>query len=174
MKTSSIDEFSASIVTANKPIADPLLSVGAVGEASQFNLFNMADLMLTYRSRPPMTFDRRPFYKISLLRGRSRVEYTDRVVEIDQSSLFFATPREPYRWVPYDLAQTGYFCVFTDEFLRTSQSKVCVPSLLLTTRCNCPFDTSVSGSGTVTLIRMESGSSYIWSLQGHHTLAPNP
>ncbi|MBO0930022.1 helix-turn-helix domain-containing protein [Fibrella aquatilis] len=129
MKTSSIDDFSASIVTADKPAADPLLLVGAVGEVSQFNLFNMADLMRTYRSRPPMTFDRRPFYKISLLRGRSRVEYTDRVVEIDQSSLFFATPREPYRWVPYDLAQTGYFCVFTDEFLLPAKSGIVLDDL---------------------------------------------
>ena len=129
MKISSIDEFSASIVTVNKPATDPLLSVGAVGEASQFNLFNMADLMLTYRSRPPMTFDRRPFYKISLLRGRSRVEYTDRVVEVDQSSLFFATPREPYRWVPHELAQTGYFCVFTDEFLLPAKSGIMLDEL---------------------------------------------
>lgn len=33
--------------------------------------------MLGYRNRPPMTFDRRAFYKISLMRGRSRVEYAD-------------------------------------------------------------------------------------------------
>ncbi len=129
MKTSSLDEFSASIVTAAKPVSDPLLPSGAVREGGQFNLFNMADLMLTYRSRPPMTFDRRPFYKISLLRGRSRVEYTDRMVEIEQSSLFFATPREPYRWVPYDLAQTGYFCVFTDEFLLPAKSGIVLDDL---------------------------------------------
>jgi AraC family transcriptional regulator, transcriptional activator of pobA len=129
MKGGTLDEFSASIIATEGPVPDMLLPLGAVREASQFNLFNMADLMLTYRSRPPMTFDRRPFYKISLLRGRSRVEYVDRVVEIERCSLFFATPREPYRWVPYDLAQTGYFCVFTDEFLLPAKSGIVLDEL---------------------------------------------
>ena len=83
-----------------------------------FNVFNVADLLLTGRDRPPMTFDRRAFYKISLLRGRSRVEHADQVVEIAGAALWVVTHRVPYRWQPHDQAQTGYFCVFTDEFLR--------------------------------------------------------
>lgn len=129
MKTSSLGEFSAGLATAAGSTLDPLLSPGIHREAGQFNLFNMADLMVGYRNRPPMTFDRRPFYKISLIRGRSRVEFADQAVEVEQSSLFFATPREPYRWVPYDLAQTGYFCVFTDEFLLPAQSGIVLDEL---------------------------------------------
>ena len=33
------------------------------------------------------------------------------------NNLWFASHRVPYRWLPHDQAQAGYFCVFTDEFL---------------------------------------------------------
>ena len=86
-------------------------------EVGQFNVFNVADLMLNYRNRPPMTFDRRAFYKISLIRGRSQIEYADQLVEVAHQALWFVTRRVPYRWLPQDLDQKGYFCIFTDEFL---------------------------------------------------------
>ncbi|MCC3158204.1 helix-turn-helix transcriptional regulator [Hymenobacter sp. 15J16-1T3B] len=82
-----------------------------------FNVVDMADLMTGYRERPPMVFERRAYYKICLLRGRSRVEYADQTLDIEQQALFWNTPRVPYRWVPHDLAQAGHFCIFTDEFL---------------------------------------------------------
>ena len=73
--------------------------------------------MLANRGKPPMTFDRRAYYKISLICGRGLVEYADRVVDIQRRALGFVTLRVPYRWLPLEPAQTGYFCVFTDEFL---------------------------------------------------------
>ncbi|OUJ72812.1 helix-turn-helix domain-containing protein [Hymenobacter crusticola] len=86
-------------------------------EVGHFNVFNVTDLMLTYPNRPPMTFDRQPFYKISLIRGKSRVEIADRAIEVEGKALWFATSKVPYRWQPHDANQTGYFCIFTDEFL---------------------------------------------------------
>ncbi len=47
-------------------------------EVDRFNVFNVADLMRVRRERPPMLFDRRAFYKISLISGRSRLEYAGR------------------------------------------------------------------------------------------------
>ena len=82
-----------------------------------------------YHSKPPMAFDRRAFYKISLIRGRSRVEYADQVVDIAQHALWFATSRVPYRWLPQDEAQTGYFCIFTDAFLLPAQGKMVLDEL---------------------------------------------
>ncbi|WP_201978361.1 helix-turn-helix domain-containing protein [Hymenobacter rubidus] len=88
-----------------------------------FNVFNVADLMLANRDRPPMTFDRRAFYKISLIRGRSRIEFADQVVELEAGALWFASSRVPYRWLPHDQNQTGHFCVFTDEFLQPTKGR---------------------------------------------------
>ncbi|MBC8154121.1 MAG: helix-turn-helix transcriptional regulator [Bacteroidetes bacterium] len=93
-------------------------------EVGHFNVFSVEDLMLGYHNKPPMTFDRRAFYKISLVRGRSRVEYADKVVDIDQHALWFATSQVPYRWLPHDQDQTGYFCIFTDAFLRPAKGRV--------------------------------------------------
>ena len=93
-------------------------------EVGHFNVFNVADLMLANRDRPPMTFDRRAFYKISLIRGRSRIEYADQVVEVAAGALWFASSRVPYRWLPHDQDQTGHFCIFTDEFLLPAKGRV--------------------------------------------------
>jgi len=97
--------------------ASPLLPADPPHEIGHFNVFNVADLMLSYRGRPPMSFDRRTFYKISLIDGRSRIEYADQAVEVEGPALWFASHRVPYRWLPHDLEQVGYFCVFTEDFL---------------------------------------------------------
>lgn len=106
----------------------------ASGRRSGFNVFSVEDLMLGYHSKPPMAFDRRAFYKISLVRGRSRVEYADKVVDIDQHALWFATSRVPYRWLPHDPAQTGYFCIFTDEFLLPAKGRAGLDELPIFSR----------------------------------------
>jgi AraC-like DNA-binding protein len=111
-----------------RPVADagiklPVLPV-LPSEVGHFNVFNVADLMLNYRNRPPMTFHRRAFYKISLIRGKSRIEYADQAIDVSQEALWFSTPRIPYRWLPNDLDQTGYFCIFTEEFLRPARGIV--------------------------------------------------
>ena len=107
-------------------------------EVGHFNVFNVADLMLGSRNRPPMTFDRRAFYKISLIRGRSRVEFADQAVEVEGCALWFATSRVPYRWLPHDVEQTGYFCVFTDEFLPPANGGVVLAELAVFQPGGCP------------------------------------
>lgn len=64
-----------------------------------------------------MPYDRRAYYKISLIRGKNRVEYADRTIEIEENAILFATPKIPYNYLPLDKEQSGHFCVFTAEFL---------------------------------------------------------
>lgn len=109
--------------------SETLLPPGIQHEVGHFNVFSVADLMLGYHNKPPMAFDRRAFYKISLVRGRSRVEYADKVVDIDQHALWFATSQVPYRWLPQDPSQTGYFCIFTDEFLLPVKGRMSLEEL---------------------------------------------
>lgn len=118
--------------------AVPLLP-GAQREVGHFNLFHLADLMPNYRTRPPMTFDRRAFYKISLICGRSRIEYADQVVEVEGKTLWFVTHRVPYRWVPHDLDQTGFFCVFTDEFMHAGKGGLALEELAVFQPRGCPI-----------------------------------
>ncbi len=63
-----------------------------------------------------MPYNRRKYYKISLIRGRNRAEYADKTVSIEKNALLFATPKVPYHWIPEDARQSGSFCVFTEDF----------------------------------------------------------
>lgn len=121
MKPHPLEELYAKVASATAATPNPVLPADMQREIGQFNVFDVADLMLNNTSRPPMTFDRRAFHKISLISGRSRVEYADQAVEVAGRALWVATHRVPYRWLPHDAAQTGYFCVFTDEFLRPAK-----------------------------------------------------
>jgi AraC-like DNA-binding protein len=76
-----------------------------------------------------MPYNRRDYYKISLISGRNRAEYADKVIEIEENALLFATPKVPYNWVPHDMDQAGYFCIFTDEFLLPAKSGVVLDEL---------------------------------------------
>jgi AraC family transcriptional activator of pobA len=98
-------------------------------EIGHFNVFNIEELIQRLRKKPEMPYNRRAYYKISLIAGRNRAEYADKVIEIEKNALLFATPRVPYNYVPYDLDQSGYFCVFTEEFLREVKSGVQIDDL---------------------------------------------
>ncbi len=102
---------------------------GDAKDAGQFNVFRVADLILASRARPPMPFDRRDFFKISLLSGRSRIEYADQVVDVAGKALWFASSRIPYRWQPLDAKQSGYFCIFNDVFLQASRGRLVIEEL---------------------------------------------
>ncbi|UJH67713.1 helix-turn-helix domain-containing protein [Allomuricauda sp. SCSIO 65647] len=64
----------------------------------------------------PMPFNRRDYFKISLVRGKSRVHYADKVVKVEKQVMVFSNPQIPYNWEKIDEQLTGYFCVFTDAF----------------------------------------------------------
>ena len=64
----------------------------------------------------PMPFNRRDYFKISLVKGQSRVHYADKVVNVEKQVMVFSNPQIPYNWERIDEQLTGYFCVFTDTF----------------------------------------------------------
>jgi len=90
-------------------------------DIGHFNVFNIADMYKTCKSKPVMPYNRRTYYKISLIRGRNNVEYADKVVEIETYGVLFATPKIPYRYTPLDGDQSGHFCVFTKDFMAKSK-----------------------------------------------------
>jgi AraC-like DNA-binding protein len=134
MPSSSLETLYSKLTPADSFVLPPPLP----REVGHFNVFNVADLMAGSRDRPPMTFDRRAFYKISLIRGRSRVEYADQAVEVAEQALWFATSRVPYRWLPHNAEQVGYFCVFTEEFLGPASGGLVLEELPVFQPGNCP------------------------------------
>ena len=108
-----------------------LVPEGINKEIGHFNVFKIDELMAKIRAerKPAMPYNRRAYYKISVIRGRNKAEYADKVINIEKNALLFATPKIPYNYVPQDDNQFGYFCVFTDSFLNQSKSGVILEDL---------------------------------------------
>ncbi|SDQ28779.1 AraC family transcriptional regulator [Flagellimonas zhangzhouensis] len=99
-------------------------------DIGHFNVFNISE----YRARlskGEMRYDRRSYYKISLINGKNRAEYADKTIVIEDKALLFASPKIPYNYVPQDEEQSGYFCVFTENFLSKDKSGVILEKLPL-------------------------------------------
>jgi len=98
-------------------------------ELGHFNVFKLHELVAAGNKRTVMPYNRRAYYKISLISGRNRAEYADKVIDIEKNALLFATPKIPYHWLPQDEKQHGHFCIFTAEFLMQSKSGVVLDDL---------------------------------------------
>jgi AraC-like DNA-binding protein len=93
-----------------------LLPGGIQREVGHFNVFDIADIWEPTQMRPATPYACRSFYKISLLRSRSRTEYANQVIDIEPDALVFSTPKVSFQWWPAE-PQQGQFCLFTAEFL---------------------------------------------------------
>jgi AraC-like DNA-binding protein len=97
--------------------------------AGNFNVITVDDLMKSYAVDQKLPYSRKAFYKISLIKGRNRAEYADKVIQINDRALLFATPRIPYHWIPADTQQSGIFCVFTEEFMQNGKGGLSLDQL---------------------------------------------
>jgi AraC family transcriptional activator of pobA len=107
-----------------------LIPEGINKEIGHFNVFRIAEMAARIKAKPTvMPYNRRAYYKISMISGRNKAEYADKVIDIEKNALLFATPKIPYNYVPQDDDQHGFFCIFTDEFLVQSKSGVVLDDL---------------------------------------------
>lgn len=79
-----------------------------------FNVFKLDEF--TSAKPKPMPFNRRDYFKISLVKGKSKVHYADKTIAVEKQVLVFSNPQIPYNWERIDEQLTGYFCVFTETF----------------------------------------------------------
>lgn len=98
-------------------------------EIGHFNVFRIDELMARMREKGEMPYNRRAYYKISLIIGKNRAEYADKIIDIKKNALLFATPRIPYNYIPQDEQQAGHFCIFTADFLMPNKSGVVLDEL---------------------------------------------
>ncbi|WPP49080.1 helix-turn-helix domain-containing protein [Catalinimonas niigatensis] len=129
IKSTSLNEFYQEAVSFTGKDIQTLLPPGIHKEIGHFNVFNISDTLKEVKRKQVMPYNRRAYYKISLIRGKNRAEYADKVINIENNALLFATPKVPYHWIPQDENQSGSFCVFTDEFLVKNKSGVVLDEL---------------------------------------------
>lgn len=79
------------------------------------NVYNRAHCS---RSTP---YRRRDFYKISLINEGGVVHYADKSIELSRPALVFSNPMIPYAFEAAPGKQTGYFCLFTAEFIQGAE-----------------------------------------------------
>ncbi len=114
---SSLEDFYREMTLKLGKDIDSLFPKGLHKEIGHFNVFDIAQTLRQVRLTSEMPYNRRKYYKISLIRGKNRAEYADKTIRIEKNALLFATPKVPYHWIPEDSAQTGSFCVFTEDFM---------------------------------------------------------
>lgn len=102
----TIDSFYERI----QQLLQPLL-----GEAGHFNMFRIEDVLSPDHKQA--NYSRRNFFKISLITGKNRIFYADKIFDIQGTSLVFTNPMMPYLWERVTEEQTGYICIFTEAFL---------------------------------------------------------
>jgi AraC-like DNA-binding protein len=108
-----------------------LIPEGLNKEIGHFNIFKIDEMIAHTKKKGTMPYNRRAYYKISMISGRNKAEYADKVIDIEKNALLFATPKIPYNYVPQDDKQSGFFCIFTDEFLIHTKSGVVLDDLPL-------------------------------------------
>ncbi len=87
-------------------------------ELGHFNVFNLHDLSDGMTKCP--SHGRRELYKISLVSGRNKYHYADKMISIERNALVFTNPNVPHRWEHLSEEQLGMFCIFTEDFLHRS------------------------------------------------------
>ena len=129
IKNTSLDEFYKQAADFTGRDINTLLPPGINKEIGHFNVFDISETIKQVKRKQEMPYNRRAYYKISLIRGKNRAEYADKVMDVEKNALLFATPKVPYHWIPQAEDQSGSFCVFTDEFLIRNKSGIVLDEL---------------------------------------------
>jgi AraC family transcriptional activator of pobA len=129
MNAAPLAEFYQEVTTCTGAELSALLPSGIQQEVGHFNVFSITDLWQADREKPAAPYPCRSFYKITLLNGRSRLDYLDSTIDIVGPALVFSSPKIFHQWLPQGESQTGHFCVFTAEFLRPISSGVVLDEL---------------------------------------------
>ncbi|MFC4740104.1 helix-turn-helix domain-containing protein [Flavobacterium ponti] len=129
MTTISINEFYKEIFKDKCPLTELFFNEQSNEDIGHFNVFNIAEMNSTCKGKLVMPYNRRTYYKISLINGHNIVDYADKQIEIKQKAILFASPRIPYRYTPQNENQSGYFCVFTADFMDISKTALNIDTL---------------------------------------------
>jgi AraC family transcriptional regulator, transcriptional activator of pobA len=93
------------------PVNVPLNNAG-IGHINVFTRESCAEVS---------PYSRRDFYKISLIIGKGKIYYADKWIQIDKPALLFSNPVVPYSWEAESEDQSGWYCLFTEDFIQHSE-----------------------------------------------------
>jgi len=79
-----------------------------------FNVFRLEDCIGP--NAKPVSYTRRDFYKVSLVRGKFLYHYADKSLVVDGTTLIFFSADIPYTVENLSDNNTGFFCIFSSSF----------------------------------------------------------
>ncbi len=129
MENIDIKEFYKEICGNTGCNLDYFLDNKSNTDLGHFNVFDIAKFYYCGNKKSEMTYNRRLYYKISLIKGRNLVEYANKTVLIEKQGILFATPKIPYRYIPQGGDQGGSFCVFTKDFVSKLKTGILIDEL---------------------------------------------
>lgn len=129
IKNTSLQDFYKEVAIFMGKGIEELFPPDIHKEIGHFNVFDIRETYKDVKQKMIMPYNRRAYYKISMIYGKNIAEYADKVIPIHKSALFFGTPKIPYHWIPQDDDQSGSFCVFTSEFMSKGKSGVILDEL---------------------------------------------
>lgn len=130
MDSISVKEFYNDVFGGRCPTLDSFLDDFNNKDIGHFNVFNIEEMYKACsNTKLTMPYNRRTYYKISLIGGKNRVEYADKEIVVQDYAVLFASPKIPYKYVPQDSEQKGHFCIFTKDFLAKSKSGLVIDEL---------------------------------------------
>jgi AraC family transcriptional regulator, transcriptional activator of pobA len=84
-------------------------------QSGQFHLYRREEFACDTVALPANRWN---FYKISLMiQGEGTIHLADKTINTNDSTIIFTNPMIPYAWEPANENQTGYFCLFTEDFV---------------------------------------------------------
>lgn len=163
----SLEDFYKEMTAILGKDLETIFPKGLHKDIGHFNVFDIAQTIEKARITSEMPYNRRKYYKISLIRGKNRAEYADKIISIKKNALLFATPKVPYHWVPEDPDQWGSFCVFTEDFFIKAQSQFSLEDLPIFQPGNIPLfeiedDLADEIENLFTKIKKEIASDYVF------------
>lgn len=110
-KSESLKDYYDKLKIQRPEITVP--SFEMVSDIGHFGIFKRS----AYCHLNPTPYNRRDFYKISLIIGHGVLHYPNEKIEVNGRALLFTNPNIPYAWEATSESQTGYFCLFTENFI---------------------------------------------------------
>lgn len=112
LKSETLQDFYERLKITRPEVVVPSLEM--VNDLGHFNVFKRS----VYCSANPSPYNRRDFYKISLIIGSGILHFPNERIEVKGRALLFTNPNIPYSWEGTSETQGGYFCLFTENFMR--------------------------------------------------------
>ena len=83
-------------------------------DTEHFNVFALEEVQGP--GSTSIQYNRRDFFKISMMRGQHIYHYADKTLATNGSTLIFFNPTVPYKYECITEGASGYFCIFKEAF----------------------------------------------------------